>query len=143
MMRFDGDCRPRRTDAIARASPPSSRRQLAGSILALSLCAGASVTLAGCGLDNGPGSLLVDPGRYSVMHCKDLVTTWNALLMREDELRKLQDRASEGTGGALIGNISYRADYEAVLSDKKIVQHEAAAKNCELERTYQSDQSIR
>jgi hypothetical protein len=106
-------------------------------------CAAAAVMLAACSLSNGPGTLIDDPGRFSVLHCKDLISQWNSLVAREQELRKLQDKASEGTGGAMIGAISYRADYEAVLSDKKLVQRAANDKNCALTPTYQSDQTIR
>jgi hypothetical protein len=103
----------------------------------------AAAVLAACSMSNGPGTLMVDPGRYSVLHCKDLISQWNSLNSREQELRKLQDKASEGTGGAMIGAISYRADYEAVLSDKKLVQRAANDQNCALTPTYQSDQTIR
>jgi len=77
------------------------------------------------------------------MHCKDLVDEWQKLSVRERELRNLQTKASEGTGGALIGAMSYRADFETVLTEEKLVQREAAGKNCSLVQTYTSDQTIR
>ena len=104
------------------------------------LCA-AAIALAGCGL--GPGSLFVDPGRYEVYHCNDLVTRWKALTERERDLRALMDKASQSGTGAVIGTIAYRSDYESVLTEEKLVQREAAEKKCELTTTFQSDQSIR
>jgi hypothetical protein len=77
------------------------------------------------------------------MHCKDLITQRNALITREQELRKLQAKASEGTGGAVIGAMAYRTDYETALTDQKIVEREAADKNCQYLPTFQSDQTIR
>jgi hypothetical protein len=109
------------------------------------LCAagGAGMALAGCGLGNGPGSWMVDPGRYEVYHCNDLVTRWKQLTDREKELRALMDKASQSGAGAVIGTVAYRTDYESVLTEEKLVQREAAEKNCELTKTFQSDQLIR
>ncbi len=103
----------------------------------------AAAALAGCGLSDGYGSLIVDPARYSAYHCKDLVAQRANLLKRERELRNLIDKANEGTGGVAVGAMAYRTDYEAVLSEEKLLQRTAAEKNCELVPTYQSDQSVR
>ena len=62
---------------------------------------------------------------------------------REKELRGLMDRAKEGGGGVVIGTLAYRADYDSVLTQEKLVQREAADKKCELAPAYQSDQTIR
>ena len=102
-----------------------------------------AVALAGCGLSDGPGTLIVDPGHYDAYHCNDLVARWKVLNERERELRGLIDKASTGTGGTVIGSIAYGPDYQAVLTEKKLVQQQAAAKNCELVHSFQSDQTIR
>jgi len=102
----------------------------------------AAATLVGCGSD-GASTFIVDPARYSVYHCKDMVTQLKTLLTREQELRALMDRASEGTGGATIGAVAYRADYEKAVGEERLLRRAAAAKKCELVTTYQSDQSIR
>jgi hypothetical protein len=111
------------------------------------LCAAAAAagmtTLAGCGGGNGPGSWLIDPGRYEAYHCNDLVTRWKQLTDREKELRALMDKASQSGTGAVIGAVAYRSDYESVLTEEKLVQREANEKKCELTTTFQSDQSIR
>jgi hypothetical protein len=108
------------------------------------LCAAAvaGMALTGCG-GNGPGSWMVDPGRYELYHCDDLVTRWKQLTDREKELRALMDRASQSGTGAVIGAVTYRTEYETVLTEEKLVQREASDKNCELTKTFQSDQSIR
>lgn len=101
------------------------------------------MTLAGCGLGNGPGSFIVDPGKYDVYHCNDLMARWKLLNDREKELRNLMDKAGQSAGGAVIGAVAYRSDYESVLTEEKMVQKHAAEIKCELTSTYQSDQGVR
>jgi hypothetical protein len=110
-----------------------------GRLLAFILAAG----LAGC--TNGAGTLLVDPGRYSAYHCNDLAAAWKVLVAREKELRELMDRADQGGGGgAVIGSLAYRTDYESVRTEERLLQHEAAEKNCNSTTSqFQSDQAIR
>ncbi len=78
---------------------------------ALGACALVALALTGCG-SYGAGSFIVDPGHYDAYHCKDLDTRAKALVTREKELRALMDKASESGGGAVIGALSYRTDYE-------------------------------
>ncbi len=107
-------------------------------ILAVMLGAG----LAGCGAGGGPGSLLVDPGHYSAYHCNDLAARWKVLVAREKELRELMERADQGGGGAVIGSLAYRPEYDAVLGEERLLQRTAAEKNCTTTQ-FQSDQVIR
>jgi hypothetical protein len=101
-----------------------------------------AAALAGC--SDGAGTLLVDPGRYSAYHCNDLAAQWKVLLAREKELRALMDRADQGGGGgAVIGSLAYRTDYESVRSEERLLQREAAEKNCNSTTQFQSDQAIR
>jgi hypothetical protein len=101
-----------------------------------------AVALAGCALSNGPGSFIVDPGKYDGYHCNDLVARWKQLGEREKELRNLMDRAAQSAGGGVIGQVVYRSDYESVLTEQRIVQQRAAERKCELTATYQSDSGI-
>jgi len=101
-----------------------------------------AVAVAGCGVSSDPASILVDPGAYSEFNCKDLVTRRAALMQRAQQLRDLQAKASAGTGGALIGTLSYRTQYETTMEDLKILERVAKAQNCALVTTYQSDQTI-
>jgi hypothetical protein len=54
------------------------------------------------------------------------------LVGRQKELRELMAKASEGSGGAVIGNLSYRPEYENMLGEEKVLRRAAAEKNCEL-----------
>ena len=107
------------------------------------ICAIAAVALSGCASSNGPGQLLVAPGTYDAYHCKDLTQVWDQLNKRETELRANMDRASQGGGGTVIGAAAYGTDYQVVLTQKKMVQEQAVVKNCELVKSYQSDQTVR
>jgi hypothetical protein len=125
------------------SSPASGRLAFAraGVVRAVLLLAIAAA-LSGCGSD-GVGGLLVDPARYSAYHCKELVAESKNLANREKQLRDLMDKASEGGGGSVIGNLAYRSDYETVLEQQKLLKRAAAQQKCELVPTYSSDHTIR
>ena len=103
----------------------------------------AVLALSGCGMSDGAGALFVDPGRYTLYHCDDLAARRKALITRENELRGLIERAGESPGGAVIGSLAYRSDYDAVLAEEKLLQRNAAEKNCSFASPLQSDQTIR
>jgi hypothetical protein len=131
-------------DAIDRPREgPVRPRALTPSSWPLALLSLAAVALAGCGSSAGTGELLVDPGRYSAFHCNELAARWKELIARENELRGLMDKASEGGGGAVIGSLAYRSDYESVLSEERLLQRTAIDKNCGFTPEYQSDHTIR
>lgn len=100
-----------------------------------------AVALSGC--SDGVGSLMVDPEQYSVYHCDQLATQLQNLITREKQLRDLMNRASQGGGGTVIGELAYRTDYESVLTQEKMVRRDAAQKKCPLTPAYTSDQTIR
>lgn len=102
-----------------------------------------AAALAGCGLSDGVGALMVDPARYDGYRCQDLYQQWNALLARQKELRGLIDKAGEGGGGTVIGALAYSGDYQTVLEQEKVLRRTAAAKKCQFVATYTSDQTIR
>jgi hypothetical protein len=96
------------------------------------LCILTAGAVSGCSTNDGIGSFIIDPGHYSVYHCKDLATRLQALLAREKDLSNLMDKASEGSGGLVIANLSYRADYENAVGEEKVLRRTAAEKKCEL-----------
>jgi predicted small secreted protein len=124
---LDASMTPR--DSV-RLSVYRCRRRRAAAIAPL--CLLVAVLLAGCSTNAGVGSFIVDPGHYSVYHCDGLAARLKVLLAREQELTNLMDRASEGGGGVLIGNLTYRADYENAVGEEKVLRRTAAEKKCEL-----------
>ncbi|MGN6748258.1 MAG: twin-arginine translocation pathway signal [Xanthobacteraceae bacterium] len=103
----------------------------------------AMLALAGCGLSDGAGALFVDPGRYALYHCDALAAQRKVLMARENELRGLIEHAGESPGGAVVGSLAYRSDYDTVLAQEKLLQRNAAEKNCSFASPSQSDQTIR
>jgi len=118
-------------------APPACAR-LRRALLGVAVAA-----LTGCSMPDGAGTLLVDPGRYSVYHCNDLAARWKVLLGREKDLRSLMEKADQSSGGAVIGSLAYRSDYDSVLTEEKLLQRAAAEKNCDPTVQFQSDQTIR
>lgn len=107
-------------------------------------CALAAVVLASCSANDDVSSYLINPGHYSVYHCKDFAPRLQQLVARENELRSLMDRANESDAGAVIGGLAYRAEYENAVGEEKVLRQTAAEKKCDLNPpTYQSDQTIR
>ena len=85
--------------------------------------------LAGCSTST---TLLADPGRFSVYHCDAMPGKLAGIQERQRELSNLMARASDGAGGALIGTMSYRGDYEIAIEEEKVLRRVAAEKNCNL-----------
>jgi len=109
---------------------------LSGSLLIL-----AALTVASCGDD--PGTIWVDPAKFTLYHCDDFARRWKQLIERENALRGLIEKANESNTGAVIGSIAYRSDYEAVLSEEKLLQRKASEMKCVVTPDYQSDHTIR
>jgi hypothetical protein len=102
-----------------------------------------ATALAGCGLPDGAGTLMVDPGHYSAYHCDEIPARWKELTKKERDLRGLMAKADTGGGGTVIGTLAYRGDYESVLTEEKLLLRTAAEKNCNFSPNYQSDETIR
>jgi hypothetical protein len=88
-----------------------------------------AILLAGCSTS---GSLLVDPGHYSVYHCDAMPGQLAGIQQRQHDLSNLMARASEGGGGTLIGTMAYRTDYQSAIDEEKVLRRVAAGKNCNL-----------
>jgi hypothetical protein len=101
-------------------------------VAATPVCLVVAGLLSGCSTSDTYSTAMIDPAHYSVYHCDGLVTRLKALQTRERDLSNLMVRASEGGGGVLIGNLTYRADYENAVAEEKILRRAAAEKNCDL-----------
>ena len=87
------DTRPEAAVLRAGLRAVSGCRGLVAVLRRVVLGLAALAVLAGCGMSDGAGSLMVDPGRYSAYRCNDLVARWKILVAREKELRGLMDKA--------------------------------------------------
>jgi hypothetical protein len=121
---------------------PRYYARMTTSVLSIVLFCIAALIVGSCA-SNDPGAIWVDPGKFTFYHCDDLARRSKDLAAREVELRSLIEKANESTAGAVIGSIAYRSDYEAVLSEEKLLQRKATEKKCSFTTDYQSDQIIR
>lgn len=107
------------------------RRRTGSSAIGLGLaCALAVVSLGGCGASS-VATWIDDPGKYSAYHCKELAGKQKELAKRAQDLRDLMAKADDGSGGSVVGALSYRTNYEVVVGDQKLVEHEAVEKKCD------------
>jgi hypothetical protein len=97
-----------------------------------SVCVLVAGIAAGCSMSDGVGGFTIDPGHYAAYHCDGLVARLKVLLAREQDLTNLMSKASEGPVGAVVGTLSYRADYENALGEEKVLRRAAVEKKCEL-----------
>jgi hypothetical protein len=105
-----------------------------------------SLMITNCGLStDGPGAAFVDPGMYanSSYHCDDLFRRLKVLTARQKELQNLIDKARESAAGAVLGSLSYRTDYDSVVSEEILVQRRAADLKCSVTPDFKSDDAIR
>jgi hypothetical protein len=102
-----------------------------------------AAALAGCSSGDGFGTILAEPGRYVGYHCRDMVARLTYLHIRKKELSDLMAKANSGAAGAVIGTLSYGAEYETLQTETKMLQRAAVEKKCPLETRYQSDETIR
>ncbi len=107
--------------------------------LAVALAAGA---VAGCTMGASTGSLLVDSSRYTIYRCEDLAAELKTLAKREAELRALIAKASEGSGGTVIGALAYQSDLETVVQKQNVVGRLGAERHCQFVIINGSDQII-
>ncbi len=100
--------------------------------LAVVAAFGLACGVAGCGGNFNSSDLLVDPGRYAMYKCDDLVARWKAVTGREKELRALMARADQTGAGVVVGSLAYHSELDAVVGDERLIQRAAAEKNCTL-----------
>jgi hypothetical protein len=108
---------------------------LAAGVLAaggmLSACSSAEKVLENNPLTaNNPFTVFADPGEYSFYNCEQLANQRTGWKAREQELKLLMDKASQGTGGAVVNAIAYQGDYVAATERLKVIEMTARNKNC-------------
>ena len=90
-----------------------------------------AICLGGCVL--APDSfepVFNDPAKFDILACKDLNEREQVLAKREQEMRELMDKASQGTGGAIANALAYRTDYLNVRGELKQVREVVQRKEC-------------
>jgi hypothetical protein len=102
---------------------------LAGGLL--SACSSTENVLANNPLTaNNPFTVFADPGEYSFYNCEQLAAQRTGWKTREQELKLLMAKASQGAGGAVVNVIAYQGDYVAATERLKVIEMTARNKNC-------------
>jgi hypothetical protein len=91
----------------------------------------AGAFLAGCGATGGNLLLFADPGKYQFSSCEYLANQRKHWANKEEELRLLMDKAEQGSGGAVVSVLAYKADYVSTTEELKMIENAARAKNCD------------
>ena len=128
----------------------NARRDLLGGVLrsprnrvlpAVILLAGAVSACSSMG--GNPLTVFVDPGKYQYYTCEQITANRNVWAAKEQELKMLMDKADQGTGGAVVNVLAYRADYVAAGEELKVLDVAARAKNCENPANWRSNSAVR
>jgi hypothetical protein len=92
-----------------------------------------AVTLAAC----APGSptaesLLVVPGYYDTLDCRELTEDVHKSSIRVQELSKLRERSATGAGGTMINVLAYDTEYAKARATLRNATDSATRKGCDL-----------
>ena len=99
---------------------------------AIAAAALASVWLSACAMsDDSLSSFLVAPGNYVLFTCDDIARTAKTTQARQKELEQLMAKASTDTGGRLISDATYGAEYATTRGQMKNLRAAAAERKCD------------
>jgi hypothetical protein len=84
-----------------------------------------------------------DPGKYQFSSCEQLAKQRKTWSEKEQDLQLLMERAEQGTGGAVVNVIAYKADYVAATEELKLLENAARSKNCDRPETWPSNSVVR
>lgn len=91
----------------------------------------AALALSGCAMsDDSLSSFLVAPGNYVLFSCDDIARTAKGVQARQKELEQLMAKADTGTGGRLIGDATYGAEYATTRGQMKQLRAAAVERKC-------------
>jgi hypothetical protein len=98
----------------------------AGQVASIVLCGVLGACASG---DNAP-TFLSDPGKFQYHNCEQITAQGKAISTRQQDLKRLIDKAGESAGGSFVGAIAYQTDYIAATEDLRLLKAAAAEKNC-------------
>jgi hypothetical protein len=103
---------------------PVRPARLRGVLAVLSTCA-----LAGCAADSPIlENVLVDPGWYETMPCRELVGAYRSAESRMKDLTALMEKS----GNAAVNAVAYNTDYAKARTTYKYTEIAVRKKNCDL-----------
>lgn len=95
----------------------------------LALVVGGFLSACATPADN-PFTVFVDPGKYQFYNCEQLAAQRAGQKVREQELKRLMDKAEQSTGGAIVNVLAYRGDHVAVTEELRVIEATARIKKC-------------
>ena len=100
--------------------------------------------LSGCATPGDSSvTLFADPGKYQYSSCEQLALQRKTWTTKEQDLKQLMDRAEQGTGGAVVNVLAYKADYVAATEELKVLERAARSKHCASPENWGSSSAIR
>ena len=103
----------------------------------------AGLAVAGCASASNPVTFFADPGKYQFHSCEQIAGQRKQLTAREQELRRLMDKAGESTGGTVVNLLAYKTDHVAASEELKVLEATARSKNCDTPANWGSSSAVR
>jgi len=119
------------------------RRRLARVLLRGAGALLAAACLSACSSVVNTPTIFADPGKYQYNTCEQIAGQRKFWSTREQELRTLMDKAEQGTGGAVVNVLAYKADHVAANEELKVLESTARSKNCDNPENWRSNSAVR
>lgn len=89
-----------------------------------------ALMLGGCATGGVSSSAFVDPSRYDLYDCKQLITARDGANTRALELEGLIAKAETGVAGGLVSGLAYQSDYATARAQRDLIDQKLASNNC-------------
>ena len=119
------------------------RRRLAPVLLRGAGALLAVACLSACSSVVNTPTIFADPGKYQYNTCEQIAGQRKFWSTREQELRTLMDKAEQGTGGAVVNVLAYKADHVAANEELRVLESTARSKNCDNPENWRSNSAVR
>jgi len=119
------------------------RRRLARVLLRGAGALLAVACLSACSSVVNTPTIFADPGKYQYNTCEQIAGQRKFWSTREQELRTLMDKAEQGTGGAVVNVLAYKADHVAANEELRVLESTARSKNCDNPENWRSNSAVR
>ena len=112
----------------AQRQPRGGLRMAVLGVVAIGLGACASPGEGGFG-----SSVFLDPAKYELYNCQQLVSTRKDVNNRVLELEGLMAKVETGAGGALVSGLAYQTEYRTQRAQRDDLDARIARNNCSAE----------
>jgi hypothetical protein len=92
---------------------------------------------------NAPYTMFADPGQYQFYTCEQMETERKSLIVRQQSLKTLTDRAEQEPGGSAVGLMAYKSDAVSVTEQLQVLRATEVSKNCTSHENWGSSDAIR